>query len=174
MRFAKPLCLIAKKRRQENCCLKTTEHLITASQHNAGWWESAHVTPLVQINNSSAPALCRLAVYTFVELLACLCLLFSLGTRGPYEVLWRMKGKKDFDKRNFKGQLDVSKSRVSLAHLELRVGIRHTGVRLKVKSKTSQFLVFKTVVTKLSLLPWKVLEPILLQMGEGRLLSFIF
>lgn len=84
-------------RRQENCCLKTNERLITASQHNARWWESAHVTPLVQINNSSAPALCRLAVYTFVELLACLCLLCSLGTRGPYEVLWRKKGKKDFD-----------------------------------------------------------------------------
>lgn len=131
-------------RRRQNCCLKTNERLITASQHNAGWWESAHVTLLVQINKSSAPALCRLAVYTFVELLACLCLLFSLGTRGPYEVLWRMKGKKDFDKRNFKGQLDVLKSRASLAHLELRVGSRHTGVRLKVKSKTSQFLFFKT------------------------------
>lgn len=59
----------------------------------------------------------------------------------------------------FKGQLDVLKSRESLAHLELRVGIRHTGVRLKVKSKTSQFSFFKTELTKLSLLPWKVLEP---------------
>lgn len=63
---------------------------------------------------------------------------------------------------------------MSLAHLELRVGIRHTGVRLNLKSKTTQFLFLKTVLTKLSLLPWKVLEPILLQMGEGRLLIFSF
>lgn len=83
----------------ENCSLKTNECLITASQHNAEQRESAHVTALVQINNNSAPALCRLAVYTFVELLACLCLLFSLDTLGPDVMLRRMYGKKDFDKR---------------------------------------------------------------------------
>lgn len=81
--------------------MKTNERQVTATQHNAEWWESAHVMALVQINNSSAPALCRLSVYAFVELLACPCLLFSLGTLGKYGSLWRMKGKKDFHKRTF-------------------------------------------------------------------------
>lgn len=135
-------------RRRENCSLKTNERLITASQHNAGRRESAHVTPLVQINNSSAPALCRLAVYTFVELLACPGLLFSLGARGPCVVLWRMKGKKDFDKR----KLLLGPARCFKVKTELgsSFGIRHTGVRLKVKSKNKSVLILPNCADKTS------------------------
>lgn len=100
--IARPLLLIVGGEeigvRQQNFSLKTNERQVTASQHNAARWESAHVTALVRINNSSAPALCGLSLYAFVELLACPCLLFSLGILGAHVLLWKTKGK-DFDKR---------------------------------------------------------------------------